>query len=255
MTTTGAVTPGIRKPRMDRDLAAELAPVAYAALLHDLKRLGAEDWRRPTECPGWDVRAMAGHVVGMARMAASLRETIRQDRIARRAGGSYIDALTDLQVREQADLDAETLVRRFAEVGPRAARARARMPRLVRRMPLQVPQVVGDHLERWSNAYLVDVILTRDTWMHRMDIARATGRGTELTAHHDGRIVADVVDEWAGRHQQPYRLELTGPAGGVYGDDTLPPLVMDAVDFCRVLSGRRPETPVDHELLRTAVPF
>jgi hypothetical protein len=30
---------------------------------------------------------------------------------------------------------------------------------------------------------------------------------------------------------------------------------MDAVDFCRVLSGRRPETPVDHELLRTAVPF
>ena len=39
-----------------------------------------------------------------------------------------------------------------------------------------VPQVVGDHLERWTNAYLLDVILTRDTWMHRMDIARATRR-------------------------------------------------------------------------------
>jgi uncharacterized protein (TIGR03083 family) len=255
MTTTAAVDAGVRKPRMDRHVAAELAPAAYATLLHDLERLDPEDWRRPTECPGWDVRAMAGHVVGMARMAASLRETIRQDRIARRAGGSYIDALTDLQVREQADLDVETLLQRFAEVGPRAARARAGMPRLLRRMPLQVPQVVGDHLERWSNGYLVDVILTRDTWMHRMDIARATGRPTELTPDHDGRIVADVVDEWADRHQQPYRLELTGPAGGAYGDSALPPLVMDAVDFCRVLSGRRAETPVEHALLRTVVPF
>ena len=39
------------------------------------------------------------------------------------------------------------------------------------------------------------MILTRDTWMHRVDISRATGRDLVLTAEHDGRIVADVVDE------------------------------------------------------------
>jgi hypothetical protein len=125
-------------------------------------------------------------------------------------------------------------------------------------MPLQTPQVVGDRLERWSTGYLVEVILTRDTWMHRMDVARATGRPTELTPDHDGRIVADVVDEWADRHRQPYRLELTGPAGGSFVSAEaadVPPLVMDAVDFCRVLSGREADTPVDHALLGTLVPF
>jgi hypothetical protein len=30
---------------------------------------------------------------------------------------------------------------------------------------------------------------------------------------------------------------------------------MDAVDFCRVLSGRAADTPVEHELLRVSVPF
>jgi hypothetical protein len=128
------------------------------------------------------------------------------------------------------------------------------MPRLLRRVPLRVPQVVGDHVERWSNGYLVDVILTRDTWMHRMDVARATGRLPELTAEHDGRIVADVVEEWAERHGRPYRLELTGPAGGTFGRGA-PELAMDAVDFCRVLSGRQPTTPAEHELLDTPVPF
>jgi uncharacterized protein (TIGR03083 family) len=248
-------TPDVRRARMGRDVAAELAPVAYDKLLQDLHRLDDKDWKAQTECPGWDVRDMAGHVVGMAAMAASLRETLRQDRLARKAGGSYIDALTDLQVREQADLDVDSLLERFGRIGPRAARWRARMPGLMRRMPLQTPQVVGDGLERWSTGYLVEVILTRDTWMHRMDIARATGRATELTPEHDGRIVADVVDEWADRHRQPYRLELTGPAGGRYGDADVSPLVMDAVDFCRVLSGREADTPVEHPLLATPVPF
>ncbi len=62
--------------------------------------------------------------------------------------------------------------------------------------------------------YLLDVILTRDPWMHRVDIARATGRDLVLTPEHDGRIVADVVAEWARRHGQPFTLTLTGPAGG-----------------------------------------
>ena len=55
----------------------------------------------------------------------------------------------------------------------------------------------------------------------RLDIARAVGREAELTADHDGVLVADVVAEWAQRHGSPYRLHLTGPAGGSWaaGDD------------------------------------
>lgn len=56
------------------------------------------------------------------------------------------------------------------------------------------------------DGYLIDTIMTRDSWMHRIDVARATGAGLLLTADHDGHIVGDVVAEWAGRHGAPYQL-------------------------------------------------
>lgn len=63
-----------------------------------------------------------------------------------------------------------------------------------------------------------------------------------LTPEHDGRLVADVVGEWARRHGRPFTLRLTGPAGGHFaagggGDETVE---LDAVEFCRILSGRAP---------------
>ena len=56
--------------------------------------------------------------------------------------------------------------------------------------------------------------------------------------------------EWAGRHGQPYTLELTGPAGGAWGTGG-ERITLDALDFCRVVSGRGEATG----LLATAVPF
>ena len=99
---------------------------------------------------------------------------------------------------------------------------------------------VGGATETWRMAYLFDVVLTRDPWMHRVDIARATGRELELTPGHDGRIVADVVGEWARRHGRPCTLVLTGPAGGsfVAGDGAGEHHELDAVEFCRIISGR-----------------
>jgi hypothetical protein len=74
-----------------------------------------------------------------------------------------------------------------------------------------------------------------------------------LTAEHDGRIVADVVAEWARRHGEPFTLELTGPAGNLFtaGGGSSDPTAMDAVEFCWVLAGRGEATG----LLRTIVPF
>lgn len=117
---------------------------------------------------------------------------------------------------------------------------------------MPVPQEVNGREEEWTIGYLTETILTRDPWMHRMDIARATGREPVLTPDHDGVLVADVVAEWAGRHGLPYRLRLTGPAGGSWsaGSDG-PDIEMDAIDFCRVLSGR----DSGDGLLTTEVPF
>jgi hypothetical protein len=96
------------------------------------------------------------------------------------------------------------------------------------------------------------VILTRDPWMHRSDIAAATGAELALTSEHDGVIVADVASEWAERHGRPCTLTLTGPAGGswVFGAGG-PSYELDAVEFCRILSGRG----TGDGLLATRVPF
>jgi hypothetical protein len=106
--------------------------------------------------------------------------------------------------------------------------------------------------ERWKFGYLVDTIFTRDTWMHRLDICRATGRDMVLTASHDGRLVADVVADWARRHGKPFVLTLTGPAGGTWqAGDATEALELDALDFCWTLAARTPGSG----LLTTPVPF
>ena len=228
-----------RTAAVPRDTAMRLAATEYQRLADTLRALAPDDWARPTECAGWDVRAMASHALGMVEMAASIRENNRQVRLARRRGGMFIDALTGLQVEERQHMTPEQITGRFAARAPKAARGRRRAPGFIRRRVMPELQQVGGHDEAWTTGYLIDVILTRDPWMHRADIARATGAAHVLTAEHDGVLVADVVAEWAARHGRPYTLHLTGPAGGTWASGEGGPLIeTDAVEFCRLLSGR-----------------
>lgn len=249
---------GLRQSALNRKVAMTLAATEYRRVADAIGRLGPDDWSRPTSCTGWDVRQLACHVVGMAAMTKSPIETNRQQKKAARRhahdGGEFIDALTGIQVDERETWSPEQVVKGVQAIGPRAARGRKLTPALVRRRPLPVPQLVNGVEERWSIGYLIDTILTRDPWMHRSDLAVATGVPMELTADHDGVIVADVVSEWAARHGRPYRLVLGGPAGGTFasGEDADPAAIeMDAVEFCRIVSGRGAATG----LLTTHVPF
>ena len=73
----------------------------------------------------------------------------------------------------------------------------------------------------------------------RYSVRRAIGREMVLSSEHDGRIIADVVTDWARRHGQPFTLTLSGPAGAVYtAGENGPDIDLDAVEFCRILSGR-----------------
>jgi uncharacterized protein (TIGR03083 family) len=239
---------------IERPEAEQLARAEYARVARQLRSLDVDDWTAATDCPAWDVRAMVGHTAGMLSTFTTwrtlLREMIAAGRAAKRSGGPMVDALTAKQVSDHAHLSTSELIAIVDEVGPRAARWRASRPALFRRMPLQ--EEVGGKQETWRMAYLLDVILTRDPWMHRVDIARATGREMELTPEHDGRLVADVVAEWARRHGSAFTLTLTGPAGGSYESGKGGPLIeIDAVEFCRTLSGRAAGTG----LLTQEVPF
>jgi uncharacterized protein (TIGR03083 family) len=238
MSASTTARPAPRAAVLGRATTTQLAVTEYGRFEGLLRTLGPDDWARPTDCAEWDVRAMAGHVLGMAQMVATLPSFVAQNAAAFRAGGG-IDALTAVQVRRAARLSTDELVDRFSDVAPRAARGRRRLARALGRLALPEEQVVGVHKERWAFGFLFDVVLTRDTWMHRVDVARATGRELTLTPEHDGVLVADVVAEWAQRHGRPYRLRLTGPAGGEWAaGDGGEELELDAVDFCRQLSGR-----------------
>jgi uncharacterized protein (TIGR03083 family) len=240
-------------PPLDHDEAMRLAAAEYDRLLALADELPAEDWSRPTDCTGWDVRAMAGHLLGMLELQADPEERARQIKTAAetaaRTGGLRLDAMTALQVREHAHLSTDQLKRALHRAVPAGLAAR-RATTAEQRAATYSPGLPGEN--QWTVGYLFDVIHTRDPWMHRIDICRATGREAVLSAGHDGRILADVVAEWARRHGQPFTLTLTGPAGGSFrAGDSGPELELDAVEFARILSGREAASG----LLAAAVPF
>jgi len=248
------------QPGIERPTAMRLAETEYQRVADAVDALRSEDWTLPTDCTDWDVRQLVAHIAGQANLFSTPFEVARQTRAAKarqQPGKAPVDALTALQVAERQHRGPEELRAELHRVGPRGATGRRRIPGFLRRRRLPDPEVVNGVAETWSIGYLTDVILTRDPWMHRLDLARATGQDPVHTTDHDGVIVADVVAEWARRHGQPYRLELTGPAGGSWSSGTGgEEIVMDAADFCRLLSGR-PGTDGGQPcgLLTTQVPF
>ena len=237
--------------------AMRLQEYELECTLRMLRSLDGDAWSAPTDCPAWDIRAMYQHVLGACEAGASMRENVHQLRRARtyrkQHGGSLEAALSAGQVMERADLSPAQVIERLATTAPKTVRGRNRTPALVRNHAKMA--VDGPVYETWKLGYLIDTIYLRDLWMHRVDAAHALNLVLELSPDHDGRIVADVVAEWGHRHDQPFLVELAGPAGGTYKCDPDSPaaehLSLDAVEFCRTLAGRVPATG----LMAAVVPF
>ena len=237
----------------DHDQAMDVAAVEYRRLLDAVAELGPDDWSRPTDCAGWDVKAMLGHLLGMLELLGDRAEFGRQVAIAgaraAATGAMRIDALTGLQVEEHAHLSPEELAAALGAAVPAALAGRNGTTAEERSAPY-IPGPPFD--EDWTRGFLLDVVHTRDPWLHRVDMSRATGHEMVLTADHDGRIVADVVAEWARRHGKPFTLTLGGPAGRTFvaggGGEHVE---LDAIEFCRIVSGRASGSG----LLSQQVPF
>jgi uncharacterized protein (TIGR03083 family) len=225
-----------------------LAEREYALMLDLLRDLEPGDWSRPTDCTEWDVRALALHVLGATAANASMREMAHQIRAGKKlfkqvGGHHWVDGVNEVQIRERSQLSNDAMVREFANVVPRAVRGRTRLPRVVRALP--VVDLPAPYTKRMALGWLTDLCYTRDVWMHRVDVARATNRALVLTPEHDGRLVGDMVREWATVHDDPFDVELTGPAGGRYSrGEGGEHVTVDAVEFVRVVSLRAPGTGV-----------
>jgi len=240
VTGTGSYVAAARIPEMDRDRAAEIGAAEGAAALALLRRLGTGDWARPTDCTEWDVRTLVSHLVAQCEDGISVATLLRRELAGRRRfpGLSGVDAHMAVQVADHRDETGPDLVERFAVEWPRAVRARQRRPTVLRRLPIDlgIPGVARAPLR-----YLLDVIYNRDLWMHRIDLARATGHPF-VVGEHDREIVAQVVRElgaqWTG---PPVALELTGPAGGSWTFGSGEPagvVTADTLDYMRAVAGR-----------------
>lgn len=218
-----------------RAAGAILTRIQYARYVDVLQTLSDDEWNAPTDCTGWTVKDVTAHLLGNLECVRSPREFIKQAREGKKLNpAAPYDGLNAYQVRKHADLTGAELIQRIATTIEPAMRMRVRTPWLLRHAIRPTLDVSG----RVPMAFVLDTIYTRDAYMHRVDVARATGRELKLD-DVEQQILADMVEEWADRHGQPYRLTLTGPAGGVYTRGTGgEELEMDAVEWTRVNSGR-----------------
>jgi uncharacterized protein (TIGR03083 family) len=225
-------------PKLSHAEAMTLARTDVRKLIAELKALSVSDWSKATDCDRWTVKDVVAHLIGMGNDLQSLRTMFAAQKagksVAKELGIANFDGFTEWQVRRSSHLTPDQTIAAYEEASARLLRRRDSANPLVRQIRFPQPP-----FGLWSYGYMMDDILTRDTWMHRADIAKATGKPMDLTADHDGRFVANIVAELAKRWKKPFTVELSGPAGGTYthgsGGQTFS---MDAVELCRILSGR-----------------
>ncbi len=230
-----------RIPYTNADEAQRLMTEAFERLLSLLESLHADDWSKPTACTAWDVHDMVAHQAGGCLSGVSYREMLRQYSQMPQKGQLPEDAINALQVGERKRMTPAELIEELRQTGPKAIHNWAYGFHAIKW--IHAPHAVGGFM---SLRYLMWVIHSRDTWMHRLDICRATNRPFEQTREHDGRIVELVVRDVAEKLKKRLKgraitLNLTGIAGGRWQIGNGAPaaeMEMDALDFNIFVSGR-----------------
>lgn len=223
------------------DEAHRLMQTELERFLPLMEELAPDDWGKPTACSEWNVRDILAHQAGGYAGGTGYKEMIRQIKNKPKPGQLPEDALNEFQLWERADDSPAELIAELRRVGPVAAKKWAYQFRLVKLISIPHP-VAG----RLSLRHLMWVIHSRDTWMHRLDICRATGRDFEQTRQHDGRIaelvMLDVADILAKKFNGPALVfELTGLAGGTWkigAGEPAATIRMDVLEFNIFASGR-----------------
>lgn len=170
------------------------------------------DWRRPTGCPGWTVKDIVAHVIGVE--AVHLGEAqpdheppgdlphVRDD------FGRYMEVHVDLR----RPLAAEEVRRELHDVLERRRVAVAG----VRELGEEVPTVFA----RTAPAAQVLSIRVLDLWMHEQDLRRAVGRpghrtgpAADVSLRRIDRAVARALHERLPGLTGPVVLDVLGDAG------------------------------------------
>jgi uncharacterized protein (TIGR03083 family) len=228
-------------PYVTADEAYSILKTQLDRFLALVKTINPADWSKPTACTLWTVRDILAHQAGGYASGTGYGEMIRQYARFPKPGQLPEDAINELQLLERASRSPEELIAELERTGPEAARNWAYGFRLVK--GFAIPHAVAGTL---SLRYLMWVTHSRDTWMHRLDICRATGSAFEPSAGQDGRIVALIMRDvaWSLRKKLDGKslvFDLSGFAGGTWQVGPGEPAAvirMDALDFSIFASGR-----------------
>jgi uncharacterized protein (TIGR03083 family) len=221
--------------------AQQLAQEELRRLLALLETLDNTDWHRPTACTAWNVRDMVAHQAGAYASGTGYRELLYQYSAMLSFRELPEDAINRRQLADRATRSPAELIDEIRRTGDRAVANWAHGFRLVK--PVGMPHPSGVWL---TLRHLMLAIHSRDTWIHRLDICRATGRPFEQTQEHDGRINALVVRDLAGSLPRKLGaravvLDLTGTGGGKWmigRGGAGATIRMDVLDFNIYASGR-----------------
>lgn len=253
-------------PPLGHQEAGSMARVELERFIALLETLAEDDWLKPTYCTLWNVRQIVSHQAGAYAGFASGAEFRRQwgPPPQPKPGQMTVDAVNDIQVADRAQTTPAELIAELRQVGPKAIASRQRIPAFIRGLrfdaesflygwrPLDILRAL-----RWPYGpiaagtmrldYITDLIYTRDTWMHRMDICQATGREIILTDDHDGRMMALVMRDLADLLKNVLNggtvaYDIPGPGGGCwkFGPASTPAatLQMELLYFNVLASGR-----------------
>jgi len=239
---------GLAVPKLSRDEVIPLAHEELKRFLALLECLNSDDWQQATECTRWNVKDVVAHQASHVYGLADFRETLSQFNPLNnleyiRLGMNILDAANQRQVDKRVDWTPAQLIAEIRDNTEASLTGRTRFPFLLRLMPIVTP----GYEQKVSFGELIDNIFTRDMWIHRLDICRATGRDMVQTADHDSRITALTMRDLdahlsrkLGGRSVIYRL--TEQAGGewtVGGNGSAnTQITLDTFDFHRLASGR-----------------
>lgn len=217
--------------------ATGLGKAEHRALIELLEELSEEDWNKVTDCDPWKVRDIIAHLIGWAEATTSPKVFLAQAKATRRYAkdfGAKLDAQNQAGVEMRKNMTPDELLEALRRSNPRFMKLRGTLGVVGKPLPMY-----NGTLGWTTVGFLADVIFLRDHFMHRIDITRAVGRDFRFLGH-ESRIVADVVRHWNRLAKPDARLVLTGDAGGefVLGTEERSTITGDALEYCRLMSGR-----------------
>lgn len=228
---------------LKHDTALLISADETSRLLDLLRELRDDEWLLPTDCDRWTVRDVIAHLTGWAELFTSFgsaKEQLGPTLRWRKQFENMVDAQNEAQVELKRHLSPEQLTAEYEKAAFRFLKLRRRIGTPGKLIPIY------SALFGWKSlSFVADSIFTRDTFMHRVDISRATGRDFRIGQNQEA-LIADIVRDWARLTKTRVRVELEGPGGGLFTHES--PVVTvrtDAIDFCRFNAGRFPEDKLD----------